>query len=165
MVRMGECAASRSAGDVLVSIGLGSCIGLALVDAAVGVGGLAHIMLPETPKSEVGTAPARYADTAVDLLLERVLSLGAVRRRVEAVLVGGAKMFAFGEDGGSRLDIGARNESSTRQALARCGIPISGGATSGSRGRTIRVVVESGVVTVREAGGRDEALLGSAASA
>ena len=48
MVRMGELAISDTPGDVLVSLGLGSCIGLALVDKRAGVAGLAHIVLPQT---------------------------------------------------------------------------------------------------------------------
>ena len=57
MVRMGELAASAVAGDVLVSLGLGSCIGLALVDRRLGVAGLAHVVLPVQRRSRVPRAP------------------------------------------------------------------------------------------------------------
>ena len=67
MVRMGELAVSTGPGDVLTSIGLGSCIGLVLLDRAKGVVGLAHVMLPERPAS-VAPQPGKFADSAVPAL-------------------------------------------------------------------------------------------------
>jgi chemotaxis protein CheD len=154
MVRMGELAISRTAGDVLVSIGLGSCIGLALIDARRGLAGLAHIMLPD----DNGVRPAdgllaKYASRAVPELVERMTLLGAFRRQLEAVLVGGAQMFSA--TSGSGLDIGVRNEEATRRALEREGIPIRASETAGTRGRTMRVHISPLVVTSREVGGME----------
>jgi chemotaxis protein CheD len=151
VVRMGELQASAEAGDVLVSVGLGSCIGLALVDPARGVGGLAHILLPESSEG-TGCNAAKFADTAVPALAELVGALGGVRSKLRAVLVGGAQMFSFAGRAGSPLDIGARNEQSTRSALERLGVRVGAAATAGSTGRTIRVYVGEGKVTVKEAG-------------
>jgi chemotaxis protein CheD len=150
MVRMGEMATTDD-GTALVSIGLGSCIGLALLDRAKGVAGLAHVMLPATPPEGTRGADGRFADRAVPALVDAVLALGARRARLEAILVGGARMFALG----SSLDIGARNESAVREALAAARLPVRAAVTRGSTGRTIRVHTDTGVVTVREAGGRD----------
>ena len=154
MVRMGDLAVSKTPGDVLVSIGLGSCIGLALIDARRGLAGLALIMLPE----DGGIRPseglsAKYASRAVPALIERLCSLGAFRRSLEAVLVGGAQMFTT--NAGSGLDIGIRNEEATRRALEREGVPIHAAETAGTRGRTIRVHVSPLVVTSREVGGTE----------
>jgi chemotaxis protein CheD len=148
MVRMGELAVSRDPGHTLVSLGLGSCIGLALVDPRTGVAGLAHVVLPES----AGRAdqPGRFADRAVPALLQDVERLGAVRPRVRAVLVGGASMFALG---GGGLDVGPRNEAAVREQLKALRIQIVATETGGNRGRTIRVNVDSGRVTSREAGG------------
>jgi chemotaxis protein CheD len=151
MVRMGELAASAAAEDVLVSIGLGSCIGLALIDRRAGVAGLAHIMLP----AETGAAavqPGKFADSGVPALVERVCALGAQRPRLDAVLVGGAQMLGAA---GHRLDVGARNESATRAALQRAGLRVAAVATGGACGRTVRVHAGSGEVTVKEAGGTE----------
>jgi chemotaxis protein CheD len=159
VVNMGECAASRTQGDVLASIGLGSCIGLALVDPTQGVAGLAHIMLPDSKAGGgAGADGCKFADVAVLTLIERVTSLGATRARLEAVLVGGAQMFSFGGERG--FDIGARNERAARDALGLAGITVRATATSGTKGRTIRVYVTSATVTVREAGGQEEELFG-----
>ncbi len=150
MVRMGEMA-SADDGTPLVSIGLGSCIGVAVLDRGKGVAGLAHVMLPTTPPEGTGGADGKFADRAVPALLASVTALGARRARLEAVLVGGAKMFSLG----SSLDIGARNEAAVREALTAARVPIRAAATSGSTGRTVRVRTTEGTVTVREAGGKD----------
>jgi chemotaxis protein CheD len=151
---MGEMAVSRDVGHVLVSLGLGSCIGLALVDSRSGVAGLAHVVLPES----AGRADklGRFADKAVPALLSQIERLGAVRPRVKAVLVGGASMFAIGSAG---LDVGPRNEAAVREALKALRVPIAATETGGNRGRTIRVYVADMRVTVREAGGKDSDLL------
>jgi chemotaxis protein CheD len=153
MVRMGEMAVSRDPGHVLVSLGLGSCIGLALVDSRSGVAGLAHVVLPDS--SGRADKLGRFADKAVPELLSQVERLGAVRPRVKAVLVGGASMFAIGSAG---LDVGPRNEAAVRDALKALRVQIAATETGGDRGRTIRVSVESGRVTSREAGGTEAEL-------
>ena len=121
VVRMGELVASASAGDVLVCIGLGSCIGLALVCRRGRACGLAHIVLPDSGGRE-GDRPAKFAERAVPAL------------------------------------IGARNEAAVRAELQRAGIPVTATATAGSVGRTVRVHVATGNVTVREAGSKEVGL-------
>jgi chemotaxis protein CheD len=158
VVRMGEASASNAPADVLACIGLGSCIGLALVDRQRGVAALAHIMLPESSQPDP-PQPHKYADLAVPALIDLAHAHGALRTRLEAALVGGAAMFQFG---GSGQDIGARNEAAVRRHLDRVGVPVRATATGGGKGRTIRVTVGSEIsITVREAGGREEHLLGA----
>jgi chemotaxis protein CheD len=147
MVRMGEFAFSSSAGDVLVSLGLGSCVGVVLLDRHASVAGLAHVVLPSAEGR--GEPLGKFADTAVPALLGAVVALGARRTRLEAVLVGGASMFSFG---GAGLDIGHRNDAAVREELARLGIPVVAAETGGVRGRTVRVDVETGAVTAKAAG-------------
>ena len=165
-VRMGQLAASAQDGDLLVTIGLGSCIGLVLVDRVRGVAGLAHVMLPSAVAHSAGERPegdgaGKYAYWAVPALLERVLDLGATKLRLEAALVGGAHMFSLGGGTGT-LDVGARNEAAVREGLATRRIPVKAAATSGSKGRTVRVQVGAGLVLVREAAGAEAPLLGQA---
>ena len=162
MVRMGEHAVSGDPATVFVSIGLGSCIGLALVDRRTAFAGLAHIMLPAAPGADA-VAPSKFADLAVPRMLEDLAGLGVAKSRLEAVLVGGAQMFSFGADSG--MDIGSRNEHATRAALESAGISIRATATGGDKGRTVRVHVGDGLVTVKEAGGRDEELLAARGTA
>ncbi|MEA2444013.1 MAG: chemotaxis protein CheD [Thermoleophilales bacterium] len=155
MVRMGELAVSRTPGDVLVSIGLGSCIGLCLIDRRRHAVGLAHVMLPSGGPGEM---PGKFAPSAVPALVEELAKLGAVPRALEAVLVGGAQMFSFGNGGAGKLDVGARNEQAAREALAAARIPVIAEATGGSTGRTVRVAVDAPRVVVKEAGAGEREL-------
>jgi chemotaxis protein CheD len=151
MVRMGELAVSARRGQ-LVALGLGSCIGLALLDRRLGTAGLAHVVLPQSPEGE---RSLKFADRAVPELISRLLGLGARRIRLEAVLVGGASMFAASP----ALEVGSRNEAAVREQLESLRIPVLASATGGSRGRTVRVDVATTTVSVREAGGRDAELV------
>lgn len=158
-VRMGEMTVSANPTDELVALGLGSCIGLAIVDRTAGVAGLAHIVLPE---SHPGGAPAgKFADTAVPELLHRLRAAGAVDRRMEAAIVGGARMFEMS----GALDIGARNDEAVRAALAGERIRLRAAETGGDQGRTMKVSVGGGVVIVRAAGRAPVTLLPRARAA
>lgn len=143
---MGEMVVSSTATDELVALGLGSCIGLAIIDRSAGIAGLAHIVLPESGDrtDQIG----KFADTAVPELIARLRRAGAVERRLQAALVGGAQMFQM--SGG--LDIGSRNEYAVRAALAKARIRVRAAECGGSQGRTIKVDVGEGRVTVRAAG-------------
>jgi chemotaxis protein CheD len=151
MVRMGELAASKTLGDMLVTLGLGSCIGLVLMDRRMGVAGLAHVVLPDS-SGHTQVNQFKFADHAVPELIKRVVALGARRPMLEAVLVGGASMFAA--IGGS-MEVGARNEAAVKAQLAAARIRVHASATGGTRGRTVRVDPKTGIVLVREAGGKD----------
>jgi chemotaxis protein CheD len=152
---MGELAAAAGEDDVLVTVGLGSCIGLALLDRAGGIAGLAHVVLPEGA-GDAPAQPGKFAETAVPALLGMLADLGARRFRLEAALVGGAQMFSFGG-----LEIGARNEAAVRSALESERIPVRAALTGGSTGRTMKVTPVGGVVMVREAGSADRPLVGT----
>jgi chemotaxis protein CheD len=151
-VRMGEFAVSSTAGEELVAIGLGSCIGLALVDREAGVAGLAHVVLPES-QGKPGPA-AKFADLAIPDLIGRLVEAGAVRRRMQAVMIGGARMFTVG----ASLDIGARNSEAVREALGKEKIRIHAEEIGGNRGRTARVIVGA-EITSQLAGGERTSLL------
>ena len=158
MVRMGEWHVEADPDGRVACIGLGSCIGLALLDRRTSVAGVAHVMLPTAGDREVDR-PYKYADLAVPALVEAVLAAGGGRHRLEAVLAGGAEMFAR-----SGQEIGARNADAVTRALAAQRIRVRVQRTGGSKGRTLTVLVGPGEVTCREAGGRDELLLGGHAA-
>jgi chemotaxis protein CheD len=145
-VRMGEIEVSAEAGEELVARGLGSCIGLALIDRSSGVAGMAHIVLPEASGASY-SQPGKFADLAVPELISQMKHAGAVGR-LDAVLAGGAQMFELGE-----MDIGARNKTAVEEGLARSGVTIRAADTGGNRGRTMRLTVGEFKVRVKEAGG------------
>ncbi len=155
IVRMGERAVAGVPGHALVALGLGSCIGLGVVDRRMGIAGLAHVVLPDS-LGHVHQNPRKFADLALPEMLELLEDAGARRARLEAVLVGGASMFAASA---ARLEVGQRNEAAVRDLLNGLRIPVVAAATGGNRGRTVRIDVASAAVTVREAGGIDTELL------
>lgn len=152
--RMGEMVVSSDPHEELVALGLGSCIGLAIIDRTAGVAGLAHIVLPES--NDRGDQVGKFADTAVPELIAKMVKAGAVARRFEVAIAGGARMFEM--SGG--LDIGSRNESAVRAALAKARVTIKAAETGGSSGRTVKISVGDLLVTVRSAGQPAETLLG-----
>jgi chemotaxis protein CheD len=151
--RMGEMVVSSNPNEELVALGLGSCIGLAIVDRTAGVAGLAHIVLPES--NDRGDQMGKFADTAVPELIAKLGEAGAVESRLEAAIAGGARMFEM--SGG--LDIGSRNEAAVRAALAKARIPVKAAQTGGNTGRTVKISVGELLVTVRAAGQQPETLL------
>ena len=153
MVRMGELAISDTPGEVLVSLGLGSCIGLAVVDKRAGLAGLAHIVLPEASGTPNAGSRNKFADHAVPALVDGMVERGASRVFMQAALVGGASMFA-----GAGLEVGSRNADAVRELIASRRVPVVAEAVGGSKGRTVKVDVTNGTVSVREAGGAEEVL-------
>ena len=151
--RMGEMVVSSDPNEELVALGLGSCIGLAIVDRTAGVAGLAHIVLPES--NDRGEQLGKYADTAIPELITRLRQAGAVERRFETAIAGGARMFEM--SGG--LDIGVRNEAAVRSALAAAHLTVRAAKTGGTTGRTLKVTLSDLTVTVRSAGEQPETLL------
>jgi chemotaxis protein CheD len=156
-VRMGEIEVSSEHGEELVARGLGSCIGLAMIDRLSGVAGMAHIVLPEAPSAS-HPEPGKFADLAVPELISQMRRAGAVVRRLDAVLAGGARMFEMGE-----MDIGARNAQAVHTGLARSGVTVRAAETGGNRGRTLRLTVGEFTIRVKEAGGETTTLFDSRA--
>lgn len=104
--------------------GLGSCVGLTLYDPHLKLAGMAHVMLPSSDIAREGQLNiAKYADTALPELFERMLKLGAERRRLIAKMAGGAQMFAFAGSGDT-MRIGPRNVESCKEMLVDLGIPL-----------------------------------------
>ncbi len=160
LVRMGDAAVTREAGDVLVALGLGSCIGLALLARDGSAAGLAHIVLPSSREAAPAGA-GKFADTAVPKLLAELGRAGVPRCGLDAVLVGGAQMFG-GAGGDARLEIGARNERAVREALLAAGVPVAAAVTGGSTGRTVKV--RPGQVLCKEAGAGERVVFADGAA-
>lgn len=155
-VALGQWAVAAGDG-VLTCLGLGSCVAVLLHDSAARVGGLAHVVLPSASLSRDRSNPARFAETAIPLLLEHTLEAGAVRGRLTARLVGGASLFAALTPPGT-VQIGQRNLSACRTALASLGIEVAGEAVGGESGRSVWFAVDTGAVTVRSVGHEPETL-------
>ncbi len=75
-VKIADYAVKKEEG-MLITVGLGSCVGVALYDSFAKVAGLAHILLPDSALFKTPSNPAKFADTAIPLLLEQMISVGA----------------------------------------------------------------------------------------
>lgn len=132
----------------LISYGLGSCIGVSLYDPQLKVGGLLHIMLPDSTQARASDNPAKFADTGLPLMLNDVLKLGAVRSRLVAKIAGGAQMFAFA-NATDIMRVGARNAEAITNLLKEMKIPLVAQDVGGTYGRTVSIDLNSGDYTVR----------------
>ena len=133
--------------DVLVTIGLGSCIAIVLHDSVAQVGGLAHVLLPSPALSRREQNPAKSPQTALPLLLEQMARLGANPRRITARIAGGASMFAALMAPGT-VNMGERNVVATRNTLRAAGIPLVAEDVGADYGRTVRFRVADGRVDI-----------------
>jgi chemotaxis protein CheD len=160
--------AARPDGATLVTSGLGSCVGIALFEPRGGVLGLAHSMLPvaaEGPERDC-TGPddpeaipattdggrceesAKYVDTAVPALVDRMRDNGARADRIRAKLAGGSTMFEFNS---ADQSIGARNVAAARQTLDRLGIDLVAEDVGGEHGRSLELRGADGELAIRSA--------------
>ncbi|MBR1391978.1 MAG: chemotaxis protein CheD [Lachnospiraceae bacterium] len=147
MADLNVCAAP----DVITTLGLGSCIGIALYDPVTKIGGLAHIMLPDSNLMKNNTNVAKFADTGIEELLVRVEKAGAVKRRLVAKIAGGAKMFEV--SGTSEVgNIGNRNAEASRAKLKSLGIPLIAEDTGLNYGRTVELHCDTGDFLIKSVG-------------
>lgn len=146
VIGIGEFAVERNPA-IIVTLGLGSCVGVCMRDPLAKVGGMAHVMLPDSGNRDAQT-PGKYADTAVAILIEKLLSLGAVKTRLEAKIAGGASMFET-----SGMNVGQRNVEAVKHWLKYHQIPLKAEDVGGNRARSIEYNIETGKLLIRKVGG------------
>ncbi len=140
---------NTATGDAeLVTLGLGSCVAICLHDPVAQVAGLAHILLPNKSLSRATGNPAKFPQSAVPLLLEKMEALGADRARITARLVGGASMFGSLSPSGA-VQMGERNVVASRQVLEELGVKVTAEATGGTTGRSVRLQANDGSLWTR----------------
>jgi chemotaxis protein CheD len=133
--------------DVLITVGLGSCVAIVLHDAEAKVGGLAHVLLPSPALTRPDNNPAKFPQSAVPRLLELMVADGARPERITGRLAGGASMFAALAPPGT-IQMGERNLVAARHALSSNGVRLIGEAVGGDFGRTVRLRIRDGRVEV-----------------
>lgn len=139
-IRMGELAVGIEEG--FLGTILGSCIGLALHDRKKKVGGLVHIVLPQSrPPVEL---PGKFVDTALPALIAEMERLAGGRIQPTAKIAGGAKMFATTVT----RNIGEENVAATERWLKELGIPLLASDCGGEKGRRMSLEVSTGKVTI-----------------
>ena len=137
--------------DSITTLGLGSCVGIALRDPVTKIGGLAHIMLPDSTTIRNNSNIPKFADTGIEELVRQVTKKGANRNRLVAKIAGGAQMFSFGSTS-EAVRVGERNVKSVKQKLAEMKIPILAEDTGKNFGRTVIFYPETGDFLIRAVG-------------
>jgi chemotaxis protein CheD len=146
-VKVADYAVSRGS-RVIATIGLGSCVAIALYDRDTQIGALAHILLPNQAMSRETGNPAKFPDTIVPLMLEQMREMGTRNARVQAKIVGGASMFGQLVSA-TGINVGERNVAATREALAASGVPIVAEDTGLDYGRSVYFHLADGRLEVR----------------
>lgn len=155
-VGLGEQAVSRSPEDILVAYGLGSCVGVVMIDPVSRVSGLLHAVLPRlTDGMEHSQAnPSKYVEGGIEGLIAALVKQGANKNRLIVRLIGGANML-ISSGLTKSFDIGTRNIEAAHATLDRLRMPIAVEEVGGHTGRTVRVYVADSRVTVRVIGEKE----------
>ncbi|MGQ9848359.1 MAG: chemotaxis protein CheD [Bacteroidales bacterium] len=132
---------------VLITYGLGSCIGMTLYDPFLKVGGLLHFMLPDskldTHKGSLN--PLIFADTAIPIFFEEIYRLGVKKERLEVRIAGGSHIF----DESGFFNIGRKNYLMLKKILRDYDIPVKGKDIGGKTNRTLFLEISTGRVFVK----------------
>ena len=156
IVGISDCKVGSGADDQVVTYALGSCVGLALYDSRAQVGGILHILLPDSAvragSGEIN--PFMYADTGFHGFLDLLATCGAERQRLVAKAAGGANMLRHS----SILDIGLRNGQAILGLLQEARIPLLAQSLGGTVGRSMQLNCDDGSIQVRLLGVGEEKL-------
>ncbi|MCR4761941.1 MAG: chemotaxis protein CheD [Lachnospiraceae bacterium] len=137
--------------DSITTLGLGSCVGIAIRDPIAKIGGLAHIMLPDSKEiSSISHVP-KFADTGIEELVKVVVNAGANRSRLVAKIAGGAQMFAMNTNSNT-MKVGERNVIAVKKKLKEMGIRLLAEDTGDSYGRTVVFYPETGDYVIKTVG-------------
>jgi chemotaxis protein CheD len=143
MVETGSLKVSNDS-TALITSALGSCVAITLYDRTQKLGGMVHYILPVNPG---GKKKAKYADTGINLLLEKLLECNAKKKDLEAKMVGGAIMFEeFMDD--IENSIGKRNIKKGKEVLKNLGIKIISQDIGGNYGRSVRFQLSNGNIYI-----------------
>ena len=137
--------------DGLTTLGLGSCVGVALRDPITKVGGLLHAMLPDSTVIKNNTCVEKFVDSGLEELVKQMVRAGANKSRLEAKLAGGAQMFAF-QRNSDLVKVGARNAEAARKKLSAMRIKLLAEDTGLNYGRTVIYYPETGIYVITAVG-------------
>lgn len=137
--------------DAVTTLGLGSCVGIAIRDPSTGIGGLAHIMLPDSREIRNNENRPKFADTGIEDLVREIVKKGGNRSRLVAKIAGGAQMFSFGSKS-TMIRVGERNVEASKKKLSELRIPLLAEDTGKTYGRTVVFYPKTGDFLIRAVG-------------
>ena len=146
VVGVADMVVSSDPDEVLVTYALGSCLGITLHDPGKCIGGLLHLMLPDSQlHSRTTVRPAMFLDTGLPLLLKTMLEAGADESALRCKVFGGAQLLSADQF----FRIGAQNVEACYKLTAALNLRVLVWEVSGRVNRTIRMSNRTGEVRVR----------------
>jgi len=150
IVHVSDAKVSNDPADVIVTYSLGSCIAVCLYDTVTHAGGMLHYQLPDSKMDfkRAKDEPCMFADTGMKILVEKLVTMGINKKRLQIKIAGGAEM----NTGPKGFDIGKRNYLAIRKILWKNGMFIDAEDIGGSSPRNMYMNIADGAVTVRSNG-------------
>jgi len=147
LVNVADAKVSNDPRDVLVTYSLGSCIGVCLYDPVAHIGGMLHYQLPDSKmdKAKASRKPFMFANSGMEIIIEKLLSIGASKKRLQIKIAGAATMHT----GTQKFDIGKRNHLAIRHVLWKEGMLLKAEDIGGTSPRHMYLNIANGTVTVR----------------
>ncbi|MBF1051305.1 MAG: chemotaxis protein CheD [Peptostreptococcaceae bacterium] len=146
-----------TAPDSLITLGLGSCIGVVVFDKAKKIAGMAHIMLPSSQEIKNNSNKMKFADTCIDMMMEELMKKNVTKSALKAKIAGGAQMFSVSLKS-DNLNIGKRNAEAVKAKLKSLNIPIIAEDIHGNSGRTITFDIETTNLNIKSIGKGDSVI-------
>jgi chemotaxis protein CheD len=150
VVGVADMVVSNDPSADLVTYSLGSCLGVVIYDPVKKIGGLLHIMLPDSKidPTKAATTPFMFVDTGMPRLFAAAYSLGADRNRIVIKVAGGAQLL----DPRRTFNIGERNIQALSNIIVRNGLSIAAQDVGGLSSRTVRLDNSTGNISIQSPG-------------
>ncbi len=147
VVGIGEFAVSNDPGASMITHALGSCVAVCIWDPHTRVGGLLHVLLPDSRinPERARQQPAAFADTGIPLLFKTAYAQGLDKKRARVRLIGGANVTGIDA---SDAAVGKRNVLAARSLLWRNGVLVEKELVGGNDARTVSMRVGDGVTKI-----------------
>ncbi|MFO7838404.1 MAG: chemotaxis protein CheD [Desulfosalsimonadaceae bacterium] len=150
VVDIADMKISDNPDDSLITYSLGSCIGVAIYDPVLCLGGMIHCMLPlsKVDKEKARVRPYMFVDTGMQAMLGSLYERGLRKARAVVNVAGGARVL----DNQGVFKIGERNFTVLRKILWKNGLLMNVQEVGGNVSRTVSLEVGTGRFAIKSGG-------------
>ncbi len=143
---VGDYGVSSEPGEIIKTLGLGSCVAMMGYVPRLKLAGMVHVALPDSAMGadRAKEKPGYFADTGLDALFREMARHGFRERddKIILKLAGGASVM----DPNNTFNIGRRNQEAIKKILAQKGYSVDSEDLGGFISRTVWIEVDSGTV-------------------
>ena len=145
-IGIGDLNVTRTPGESLKTMALGSCVAVVMMDPATRAIGMVHVALPDSSIDRLRglSQPGYFADTGIPSLMMKLAELGCDKRGYGFIvkIMGGANIM----DSSGVFNIGKRNVLTCRKILWQMKLPIHAEDVGGEFSRTVEVEQDTGKI-------------------